>query len=203
MKEIGLSEVTVTQSDGSSRALSKEALLKEIAAQADARAFLEGHLEASFFKQIDDKIQSSEPKSFEGVTEFTESGGAVLFPVDLKITDNGSVVMQFAPSEDLLALREELVEAGGIAKAGLGKVTASTIAYLPNYAKCTKEQQRELDRSIRELNQKMLDEHLRVRLKDISVVSFKVNSLASRAIKAISLEEALLLGLESRVTYLS
>lgn len=119
----------------------------------------------------------------ERLNSIIDSGGVIFNAVDLKVTDNGSLVLQLAPSDDLLGLREGLLEVGGVCKRRLSPYTAITIGFFPNYDKMTEEELEELESIILSANEEMLSMNLTVEMDNLSLVQFKVNTLAKSKIR--------------------
>lgn len=119
---------------------------------------------------------------------FLESGGAVFNVIDLKVTNNGSVVIQMAPNQDLVQIKEGLIPIGGVAKTSLGNMTASTIGFFPRFDQFTDGQRTELTATINQLRQGMLNQPLTIRMYKLTYVNFKVNTLASEVIETRPLD---------------
>jgi hypothetical protein len=114
---------------------------------------------------------------------FLESGGAVFNAVDLKVTNNGSVVIQMASNNDLVQIKEGLVPLGGIAKTSLGNLTASTIGFFPRFDQFTAVQRAALTVTINRLREEMIAQPLTARMHKLTYVNFRVNTLASEVIE--------------------
>lgn len=116
------------------------------------------------------------------LASFIESGGAIFNVVELKVTDNGSIVLQMAPNNDLVQIKQGLVPLGGIAKASLGNMTASTIGYLPNFHNISDEDKEAMKKLVSDYNQ-IIQQGYSIRMDRLDFVNFKVNTLSSDMIQ--------------------
>lgn len=159
-------------------------LLNSIAVQQHPIDFIKDKFsDGEVSEEIIAIIQEETSQASEKFESFLESGGAVFNVIDLKITDNGSVVLQMAANNDLIQVKEGLVKLGGIAKGTLGNLTASTIGYIPKFDKITQDEKEALSNVISGLRNELIEQGLTIQMNNLTLVQFKVNSLAPDVIE--------------------
>jgi|GEM_PF-2773841 len=170
----------------------RDALLEEIAKSDDPIKFIKEQIPQGDL--IMELMHSEQIEASPKLASFLEGGGAVFNAIDLKITNNGSIVIQLAPNNDLTHLKEGLVELGGISKGNLGNMAAITVGYLPNFDKTTAEERKSLATTLADLNNEMIRDNLTVRIENLNFVAFKVNSLFPTHIQTTPINASLKIG---------
>jgi hypothetical protein len=143
---------TTYKFSGDAATYTKAMLLDKFAAcanKAEAEELLTRlEITADTKRAIQDK--ADEPL-VEDPTKLQEIPSFELIAKEIKVTDNGSVVVQWGASDELVRLKRALVDFGAIAKRGLyGNMCGTTVGFFPNYHKLPKEKRAELEAFIKD-----------------------------------------------------
>lgn len=158
--------------------LNKTDLLALIASHETPFEFIKQNLPKAFAEQIQKFMDEEQgDRESQKLASVLDKGGVIFNATDLKITPNGSVVLQLYKNDALIQVKEGLVELGGIAKSGLGNVTAITIGYFPKFDKIKDNDLEQLKEKISNLNNQLKESKLTAVMDHLTLVSFKVNSL--------------------------
>lgn len=158
--------------------LNKTDLLALIASHETPFEFINQNLPKTFAEQIQKFMDEEQgDQESQNLASVLDKGGVIFNATDLKITPNGSVVLQLYKNDALIQVKEALVELGGIAKSGLGNATAITIGYFPKFDKIKDNDLEQLKEKISILNNQLKESKLTAVMDHLTLVSFKVNSL--------------------------
>lgn len=117
----------------------------------------------------------TDPKELEEIKPIT------LKATEIKVTDNGSVVVQWAPSPDLAKLRHSLLDYGAVGKRGLDSpYTATTLGFFPNYHLMSASERTEVAHALERFASAHAREPLEITIdpKNLSTVRFERNDLS-------------------------
>lgn len=179
-------------------------LLNEVASANDPFEYLKSSIQKSALAAILERMESEEDFISSDLKEMLDDSPVILSAVELKITDNGSLVLQMAKSESLTKLKQTLVTIGGIAKTALGPFTASTIGFFPNFSSTSVEERMHLLEKIRVLNEEIRQQKPVVVVDNIAFVAFKRNTLGSAEIETQAIASSTRLSeMQSRFRYIA
>lgn len=104
-----------------------------------------------------------------------------LVATEIKVTDNGSLVVQWGPSDELVHLKKALVSYGATAKGTLAsKFTGTTLGFFPKYHLMPLEKRKALEVFLQDFVSKHISKELSITItpEKLSVVKFERNDLS-------------------------